>query len=236
MKVEELRHYGKAFSDAEGAWPEEVRRRMKQRAMAVIASRVPWKKRPRFLWLMAQGKRRAAGLELDDLRARGMKNEAFLAQQLDYLAAFWALSQLHDSEQAVAIMIEVMAQSAREPMRYCLPEPEGVRAAGEPMEVFRDYLRPSPEAAHEAGCNTITIAEDREGAFEFRVSWCIWLELAQRMGTPEACLPNCYSDDMVFPEYFDELGIRYSRSGTLAQGCGCCDFRFERAEVPNEDH
>jgi hypothetical protein len=233
-KVEELRHYGKAFSDAEGAWPDDVRARMKKRAMKEISANIPWSHRPRFAWYMIQGKRRAAELELDDLRENGMTNARFLSQQLDYLAAFWALVQLYDSSRAVEIMTSVMDKSAREPMLYCLPEPDAVREVGEPMEVFRDYLRPSQDAASEAGCNEIQIAEDRPGVFEFHVTWCIWLELAERMGIPEACLPNCYSDDVIFPEYFEQLGITYSRSGTLARGCACCDFRFEAEQKESE--
>ena len=34
--------------------------------------------------------------------------------------------------------------------------------------------------------------------------------------------------DLYFPEYFAALGIRYRRTGTLAGGAACCDFRFER--------
>ena len=71
-----------------------------------------------------------------------------------------------------------------------------------------------------------------EEAFQFDVSWCVWLELARLMDVPEACIPNCYADDLVFPEYFAQFGIRYRRTGTLAMGSSCCDFHFEREGVP----
>jgi len=48
------------------------------------------------------------------------------------------------------------------------------------------------------------------------------------MDVPEACLANCYADDLVYPDYFKSLGIKYSREGTLAQGKKCCDIRFEK--------
>jgi hypothetical protein len=35
-------------------------------------------------------------------------------------------------------------------------------------------------------------------------------------------------DDLAYPEYFKNLGIKYIRTGTLAKGNKCCDFRFER--------
>lgn len=228
MRVEDLAQYNKGFSEAEGSWTPETKAKMKREGMRVILSHIPWLARPRFLALFVQGKRKAGALELEDLRARGLSHEGFLRQQLEYLAVFWALAHLYDTERAVAIMKEVMDVSAREPLLACLPRPENVRAVGEPIEVFRDYFRVVPEAAERAGCNEITVSEDEPGIIEFRVSWCVWLELAERMGIPQACQPNCYSDDLVFPEYFAELGIEYGRTQTLACGGTCCDFRFQR--------
>jgi hypothetical protein len=78
------------------------------------------------------------------------------------------------------------------------------------------------------GCNQMAVEDDGNDAFQMNVTWCVWLELAERMGIPDGCKPNCYADDLVFPEYFGDLGIDYSRTQTLACGGDCCDFRFER--------
>lgn len=236
MKVEDLRYYGKGFSDAEGSWPPDVIKRMKRAAMKVIAAHVTWGLRPRFMMAFVQGRRRARSIDLSDLRERGMTNESFLATQLDYLAMFWALAELFDTQRAVEIMTEVMDASAREPMIYCLPRPENVYAVGpDPLETFADYFAPVPDAARAAGCNAIDLSvSDDDGAISFNVTWCVWLELATRMGVPEACQPNCYSDQIIFPEYFAELGIEYTRTQTLACGGTCCDFHFARERTEHE--
>ncbi len=41
-----------------------------------------------------------------------------------------------------------------------------------------------------------------------------------------ACRPNCYADDLVFPEYFARHGLTYSRSRTLAEGSTRCEFNI----------
>jgi hypothetical protein len=37
MDVQDLRFYGRPFSDAEGSWPRDVKRRMNKKAMMVVA-------------------------------------------------------------------------------------------------------------------------------------------------------------------------------------------------------
>lgn len=229
MKITELRNYGAAFSEAEGAWPDEVKARMKRQARAVIMRHLSAWQKVRLMWLFIKARRKAARLDLSDLRERGMTDDAFLDQQLEYLAMFTALAQIFDAERAVAIMKEVMDETAREPLLYCLPEPDRVRQVDmEPFDVFREYNEAMARSSVIAGCNMMAVEDDDGDAFQLDVTWCVWLELAERMGVPEACRPNCYADDLVFPEYFDALGIRYSRSQTLACGGTCCDFRFER--------
>jgi len=157
-----------------------------------------------------------------------MTNQAFLTQQLEYLALFAALAEVLGTDAAVAVMKAVMDETAREPLRMALPEQEALAAFEDPLAAWRAYVAEAPALATAAGCQDLVIVEDGPHAVQFDVRWCVWLELARKMGVPEACLPNCYSDDLVFPEFFEALGIRYRRTGTLAGGASCCDFRFER--------
>jgi hypothetical protein len=228
MDVTRLRNYGVSFSDAEGAWSDEVKATMRTKGKAVVMRNLGAWDKLRFAFLFLGARRRAARLDLTPFRDRGLDNEPFYRQQLEYLAMFSALAQLKGSDGAIAIMKQVMDEAAREPMLLCLPETSEMLATGDAMAAMREYLRPTPEAAAKAGCQDIAIAEDGEDAFQFDVTWCVWLELARSMGIPEACLPNCYADDLVFPEYFAALGIGYSRTETLASGCDRCNFRFER--------
>lgn len=228
MQVHELRSYGLAFSDAESRWPPELVRKMAREGKAVLFGALGFWEKVRFGLAFLTARRRAARLDLSDLRARGMTNEVFLAQQLEYLAMFAALSRVVGTERAVEIGKAIMERTAHEPMLLCLPEAEQVRQVGEPIAVFREYFRAGPQVNRAAGCHELTAIEDRDDAAGFDVTWCVWLELARRMGVPAACIPNCYADDLVFPDYFRSLGLRYRRTGTLALGAARCDFRLER--------
>ena len=150
-------------------------------------------------------RRRARGIDLTRFRKRGLNNERFINTQLNYLALFVTLQDITTTERAIEIAKDVMEKTAREPLLLCLPPQEDVRATGAPFEVFRQYLRAMPAAACSGGCHEMRISEDTSDAFQFDVTWCVWLELARAMRVPDACLPNCYSDDLVFPDYFGAL-------------------------------
>ena len=228
MNVKDLRFYARPFSEAESSWSADVRSRMKKRARKVVASHLGFLMGLRFIFAFFRARRRSQRIDLTRFRERGLDDERFIRTQLDYLALFVALTELKGTQRAVEICNEIMDEAAREALLLCLPEPDNVRRIGPPFEVLRDYLRAMPAAACAGGCHRMEISEDTPEAFQFDVTWCVWLELAREMGVPEACLPNCYSDDLVFPDYFDALGIRYRRTQTLAGGGRCCDFRFER--------
>ena len=228
MNVASLRNYGVAFSDAESHWPKELKAHMARRARTVIFGQLRPVEIGRFLLAFLKAKWRARGVDLSLIRAKGMNNEAFLAQQIEYLTVFSALAEVLGTNRAVEVMKRVMDATAREALLLCMPDPAEVRGLGDPMEVFREYLRAGPEASCKAGCLDMRIGEDRAGVFQFEITWCVWLELARVLGVPEGCLPNCYADDLVFPDYFRSMGIRYHRSQTLACGGSMCDFRFEK--------
>ncbi len=229
MDVSTLRNYGVAFSDAESSWSAELKARMRRDARRVVLRHLSGWQRLRLIIAFVRHRRRARALDLSDLRARGLTNAGFVDQQLEYLTLFAALAEVLGSERAVEVMDAVMVETAHEPLLQVLPEPDRVRALGDPLDVFRRYLAVAPEAACAAGSQTLSITDEPD-AIAMDVTWCVWLELARRVGVPEACLPNCTADELVFPEYFAALGIRYSRTGTLAGGASCCDFRFERVD------
>lgn len=228
MTVEKLRNYGVAWSEAERSWPAELKRRMRRDGKAVVMRHLGPMERLRFLWAFLAARRRAARLDLSAVRAKGLADPAFVAQQLEYLALFAGLAEVVGKERAVRILEEVMQATAREALLLCLPDGADLAAFPDPFDAWRAYSRAMPAAARAAGCHAAAVVDEGDDAFRMDVTWCAWLELARAMGVPEGCLPNCYADDLVFPDYFRALGIAYRRTGTLAQGAPRCDFRFAR--------
>lgn len=228
MDVSDLRGYGLAFSELEGSWPQDVKDEMQRGAKGVVMRHLGPLQKIQFMIQLAKATLEVKRVDLTLLHDRGMTNAQFLKTQLELHAFFKALSRVLSKDEAVAIFKEIMDETARTPLLLCLPEPEKVQALGDPIEVFRAFFEPWPKASKSAGCNDLAIVESHEDAVQVDVHWCVWHELAHMMGQPEACSPQCYSDDLVFPEYFEALGIRYKRTETLGTGGKRCDFRFER--------
>lgn len=225
--VPSLRFYGQAFSDAEGAWPDELRRRLRREGRAVVLRHLSFFQKLRFAFVFMRTWRRMKKVDLSDFHRRGMTNRAFLDQQIEYIALFSALSKILGEEEAVEVCCRIMDETAREALLLCLPEQEKLAAFEDPLAAFTEYLQAAPEPAKAAGCQEMRIEESPRGV-AMKIDWCVWLELARALGAPAACLPNCYSDGLVLPEFFAGLGLRYRRDETLAAGGSCCDFRFER--------
>ena len=228
MNVSDLRFYAQPFSDAESSWPDDVRRVMRRRSKRVVRRRLGLLRMVPFAFRYMRARRRTRQIDLAPFRQRGLNNQLFIDTQLNFLAFFIALQEMLGTDEAVDLCREVMEEAAYEPMLLCLPKQDNVRAVGQPFEVMSEFLRAFPEASARGGSHLMHIVEDSDEAFQFDVSWCVWLELARAAGVPEACMANCHADDLVFPDYFNDLGIRYRRTQTLACGGTCCDFRFER--------
>ncbi len=231
MDVKDLRFYARPFSEAESSWPRDVRARMKRRSMDVVRRRLGVLQLLKFGVAFARARSFTRTIDLTEFRARGLDDQTFIDTQLDYLAFFIALKHTVGLDAAVEISWEVMDAASLEPMLLCLPEPDNVRACGEPFEVMTEYMRALPEASEISGCHEMAITEDSDDALQFDVSWCVWLELARAAGVPEACIANCHADNIAFPDYFADLGMTYRRTQTLACGGTCCDFRFERGDT-----
>ncbi|MBI2418571.1 MAG: L-2-amino-thiazoline-4-carboxylic acid hydrolase [Ignavibacteriales bacterium] len=184
-------------------------------------------------WFILE-KKRAEKLDLAEILQKGMRNKAFIKQQLEYIALFSAIKKTVGKNLAISIMYKVMDATAVEGLLLSLPKVEDIKNAGEPFEVFRLFFEAMPRASKKAGCLDVTIIENSEKVLQSHTHWCIWFELAKKMQVPEACIPNCYADDLAFPDYFNALGIHYSRKGTIANGAPCCDFKFEKMSIASK--
>ncbi len=228
MRVEDLRHYGSAFSDAESSWPADLKKRMTKTSKKIVMSKLGFWEGFQLLFRYMKEKRRMLGVDLSEIRARGMNNEPFIRTQLEIAALFSALSQTVGKDRALETMYEVMDATAPEALALCMPSIEDMKTFDDPLQACKDYFAPSPEAAEKAGCQLIEVVEDTEDTFRFDMTYCVWYELAKTFGVPDACLPNCHSDDIFFPGYYESFGLEYSRENTIARGGATCDFKLTR--------
>jgi hypothetical protein len=228
MKVDELKSYGLAISDLEGNWSPEFRKKITKTSKKIIMSNLSFFQKFKLLRFYKIEKKRSTKIDLSEIRAKGLTNEIFINQQLEYLAMFSALSKVLDTKKALEIINKVMDATAGEAMLQNTPTIDEIKSFGNNFDTFKKYFAPLPEASKKAGCHDLKIVENTENVFKIEITYCAWLELAKKMNIPEACLPNCYADDYSYPEYYEKLGIKYSRKGTLAKGYKCCDLCFEK--------
>jgi len=228
MDVKSLRGYGMAASDAEASWPESIMKNLKASSKKVVFSNLNFLQKIKFAYHFIQEKKRSKSIDLSSIRAKGMSNENFINQQLEYLSLYSALRIAVGAVKAHEIALKIMDATAREALLASIPTQEDIRKVGDPFNVYRSYFEVSPESSRKAGCHEVTIAENSDTVYQFDIHWCVWFEMAKLFGVPEACIPNCYSDDLAYPEYFASLGLKYSRTSTLAMGGTHCDFRIER--------
>ena len=230
MEVSDLKGYSLAVSDLEGKWSPEFKRRIKKISQKIIMEHLTGFDKIILIYLYLKEKRKASRLDLTEIEAKGMTNSIFINQQLNYICMFSALSKVLSMNQALEIMYKVMDATAGEMMYQNTPTIDEIKSFGDTMTTFQKYFEPLPEASRRAGCHQLSITEKTEKTFKIDITYCAWLELAKKMDIPEACLPNCHADDYAYPQYYSQLGIKYSRSGTLAQGCKSCSLKFERID------
>lgn len=230
MKIQDLKNYGKALSDSESSISPELMKKATRISKGIVTKHLGFWQLFRFLFLFLKEKRRMARVDLSEIREKGMINEKFIGTQIEMVALFSALAQIKGKGEAIKIMREVMDGTAPEMLGACFPSPEDLKTFPDPFGAFQEYSLALPEAAQKAGCNTIEIAENSKDALQLDMTSCAWCEIATKLGYQEACQPNCYADEVFFPEYLKPLGIRYKRTGTLAEGDSRCQFRFERRE------
>jgi hypothetical protein len=228
MDIKNTNGYGIAISDLESSWDDAFKLKLKKTAQKIVLGHLSFFQKIKLLYQFSKETKRASKLDLSDIKAKGMTNNSFIKQQLEYISMFSALAKVLDKEQAIKIMCQVMEETVAEAFSKSSPEPEAIKNYGDPFEFFREYFRPLPEVSAKAGCHCMTLSENNLNCIQYDISWCVWLELAKKMNIPEACIPNCYADDYAYPDYFKQYGIKYSQKGTLAKGAKCCDLRFER--------
>jgi hypothetical protein len=228
IDIKKWKNYGMAWSDVEGSWPPELKAKMRKVGFSVVFGSLNFWQKLKFGFLFMFERKRISGLDLSDLKANGMNNEAFLKQQFEYLALFAALKRVIGKSEALRISKKLMDATAKEPMLYGFPTAEDLKDCRTVLPQFSQSTQSSIEASNRAGCLKVEMLKSTADEFSFGVTWCIWLELATRAGVPEACIPNCYADEIAFPEYFKQFGITYSRPPTLAEGGSRCEFCFRK--------
>ncbi len=93
---------------------------------------------------------------------------------------------------------------------------------------FKEFLLASEFAMEREGVHELEIIKNSKDELNFNVNYCVVNEVAKILGNPIYGFPWCHIDELALPMIGNELGFKYSRTGTLCLGASKCDFSFER--------
>jgi hypothetical protein len=96
----------------------------------------------------------------------------------------------------------------------------------EPFEQLKILLTGMFKENKQLKSHDYEIAVSDRNTFQINVTMCLLYEMLKELGIPESCTSACEVDSIFFTEYLKGTDIKFSRKGTIAQGCKFCDFCF----------
>ena len=228
MEITDLKNYGKSWIDALNSLPGEVDRAVRRKSTGIFFRRLGWLNWIPFGISFMKEKKRMSRVDLTAVREKGLSDEGFIKSQIEFAAVFSALSMRMGREKALRTLNEAVEETVCDIFLAAFPAAEDFQKIDDPWSGYKKFLIATMEADREAGCHIAEIVEDTDDAIEMHIRYCAWFEIAKAMGMKDACLANCYGDDVYFPRYSEPNGIKYKRTKTIAGGDPYCDFRFER--------
>jgi len=227
-KVEDLKNYGKPLSDV--MLDSEGKKHSKRITSTVISELRRELGLIGIIKLMLKSRKETnlgKALDWSSINERGMTNRRFLNALITQTAAAKALADTVGKDKA-SNMIRGSLDQTVDITAPLYPPPEDFKACGDGFGAFRKYMKEQFKAHANAHLQELDIAEDSPRALSVNVKYCLWCEVAKKLGDPSLCYPgSCYWDEVYFPKALAELGGRFTRTGTLATGAPVCDFRFE---------
>lgn len=131
-------------------------------------------------------------------------------------------------------MKEITAGAAYPSAMTELPKPEDFRACGDSFTAFKEYILEMFRVSKKAGIHEYVILENTEDCLEFDITYCAIYEYMRKIAPKEACVVNCYGDDILFPKLCSQVGTCFKRKGNMAGGFNVCNTRYERMEKIDE--
>ncbi|MDY6974453.1 MAG: L-2-amino-thiazoline-4-carboxylic acid hydrolase [Thermodesulfobacteriota bacterium] len=230
MKVEELKNYGKAYSDTMAENSRVLKKLFNKEGLRAVWRHLGLVGSLRVLLLVRRERKRLLGVNLTLVKQKGLTSDFLIRQIIDNTALFAAMTEITGKEKTLAIHREAIDKIAG-PMNDIIEPPVNqFQQMDDTFKAYRDYLMAFFEAEKNAGIHDYEVIEDSDKAIAINVTYCAFCEIPRLCEIVEACETGCYSDEVFYPGYLEPLGIRFVRSKTLARGGDCCDFLWEKIQ------
>jgi hypothetical protein len=227
MKVEDLKNYGTNMHDLSKSVSKKEWKNIKKTMFSTVLKELGLFKSIKLLILIRKKIREFSKVNLDRIR-KFCQNEEFLTERINDAAMFSAIQDLTDTQKAVALYKKILDEVFPPIGKKIYPNPDLIRQFDQEFDVVKKYILSIMDADKKEGLHDYEIVENTSDVLAFNVTRCAWFETKKELGVPEATIQDCYSDEASLPGLLEQVGIKFSRSQTIANGAKFCDFRFTR--------
>jgi len=233
-KVQDLKNYGKPLSDVMlGAEAKKYSKGMRKTLIAELRRELGLIGIMKLMLKSRKEINRGKALDWSSLNEHGMTNKIFLNDVIRQMAAGKALADMIGKDKASDIFRRILNQTA-DISTTLFPSAEDFKACGDVVASFKEYGKAMFAASKQAGILEMEIVEDSPRALALNVKYCVWCEVAKKLGDPYLCyFTNCYADEVIWPKAVAAAGGRWTRTGTMATGAPVCYNRFELVSQTN---
>lgn len=228
MEIKELKNYGKSLLEMMGSVPQDLIKESSELSFKIIEKILGDARMKLFSSSLETEKNRMMEKNLSGLSEKGLNNEDFIGQQIEWAASFSAISKITDMKQAGRLFKEISETTYPKLFYSMYPPIEDLKKFNDPFDTFKEWFLVLMNSSRKIGAFDYDVVENKKDAFQVNCTWCAWHEIHKLLGLENACLPYCHVDDVFFPDYCRQIGVRFKRKNTLARGGTCCDYRFER--------
>lgn len=220
-----LKNYGRSLIEAGKTIPAEAKRQAKEETLKTIKNELGLLRMPKLMVLMHKEKKRMLRISLAGVIKEDLNSE-FIELSISRASLFSAMSKLIGLKKAEEVHNKSAAKTGTKIMAYMFPRGSDFVIDGDRFALFKDWVIALFEANKRDGIHEFGMAENNSRLLEINCTYCAFYAIPKRLGIGEAALPSCYADDVFLPMLCSEIGVEYSRKGTLARGQEFCDFSF----------
>ena len=227
MRVEDLHNYGMNMHDLAENFPKKVAKKAEKTINSVIIKELGIWKALRLRSLIRKKTKELSKINLDRIRTF-CKNEDFIQAKISDAATYAAIQQLTSPEVAKGIIKKIMNEVVPIIENSMYPDPKLINNFENRFDAIKQYILSIMEADKKQGLHFIEVVENTPDVLQFNVIKCAWFETKKELGIPEATFQDCYGDEVSLPGLLNKVGVKFTRTQTIASGAKFCDFRFER--------
>ena len=225
MQANMLKNYGKSLIEAGKTIPAGKIKQARKEVMKTIKDEIGLLRMIKLMILMHKVKKRMSKISLTGAIKEELSKE-FIESSISRASLFSAMGKIVGLTKAEEVYNKIAERTWTKIMAYMFPSGSDLKIEGDRFAFLKDWVIVLFEANRRDGLHEFEIIENNSNLLKINYTYCAFYEIPKRLGIGEAALPNCYSDDVFLPMVCSEIGVKYSRKGTVADGQEFCDFSF----------